>query len=154
LPQPTTPLPRQSDERRAATPSALGIGVSGSRVPGLALAGDARRVDHLDPLHRADVARAEGGHRLAQRADEVLRAVGDDAGPSRIFSSEPAVPDADARAARQRRRGSGHAPVGAPTGRLLRARQRRAEHQQVGAGAIALASSPPRRMPPSATTGT
>ncbi len=55
-------------------------------------------------------------------------------GPKRMRSMRAHGADLDAGAARQRRRGRGHAPVGAVTGRLLRACQRRADHEQVRAG--------------------
>jgi hypothetical protein len=58
----------------------------------IALGPDRRRVDHLDLLHRADVARAERGHRLAECPDEVLAAVRDVGRPNRMRSIEPTVP--------------------------------------------------------------
>ena len=61
------------------------------------------------------------------------------AGPKRICSSGPAMPDADARAARQVRVRRGHAPVVAAARRLLGAREGGADHDRVGAGGERLA---------------
>ena len=93
------------------------------------------RVDQLDPCMSRERPRAERRHRLAERADEVLRAVAD-ASPGRTGSSRasPTVPTLIRVPARQHRRRRGHAPVHAAARRLGGARQRRPEHQRVGAG--------------------
>ena len=55
------------------------------------------------------------------------------AGPMMISSSEPFCAVAHARAARERRVERRHAPVVAVAGRLVGARERRADHHRVGA---------------------
>ena len=80
------------------------------------------------------VAGAERRHRLAERADEVLRAVGHVRRAEQDALQRPDGPDPDPRPARQGRRRRGHPPVRAAAGRLLGAGQRRADHQHVGPG--------------------
>ena len=63
------------------------------------------------PLHVGDRPGAERGHRLAERADEVLRAVGHGRRAEQDLLERAHGPDLDPRAPRQRRRGRGHAPV-------------------------------------------
>ena len=74
-------------------------------------------------VHLADRARAEGRHRLAQRADEVLGAVGRLRRAEQDLLERQALADPDPRAARQRRRGGRHAPVEAEAGSLERGRR-------------------------------
>ena len=126
-----------SGSSRGAEPGPLAAGpdASGSAapLPGLAFHGDRRGVDDLDRLHRADVPRAQRRHRLTQRPHQVLGAVRDPRRPEQDALQRADRAHLDARATRQRGRGSRHAPVRAPTRRFLRACQRRADHERVGA---------------------
>src|SRR5690349_24326835 len=102
--------------------------VSGSAraalLPGLALGLGRWRIHHLDALHLPDRASAERGHRLAERTDEVLAAIGDMGRPEQDPLERADRPDPDPRPARQRRRWGRHAPIRATTRRFLGARQR------------------------------
>src|SRR5215212_3244795 len=100
-------------------------------LPGLPLGLDGRRIDHLDGLHVADRSRAERGHRLPERTDEVLRAIADAGRPEQELLQRPDGPDLDPRPAGQNRRRRRHAPVHPTPRRLLRPGQRRPEHENV-----------------------
>ena len=87
---------------RSAVDEVAGIIGSAAPLPGLAFGLGGRRVDHLDPLHVADRPGAERRHRLAERADQVLRAVGHVGRTEQDPLQRADGPDLDPRAARQR----------------------------------------------------
>src|SRR5687768_8398633 len=89
-------------------------------LPGLALGGDGRGDDHLHGMHLADGADAERGHRLTQRADEVLGAMHRLGRAEQDLLQRQPLADLDSRAAWERRRWGGHAPVEATAGSLER----------------------------------
>ena len=99
----------------------------------LALGLERRRDHHLGAVERRDVLVAAGGHRRAQAAHQVERAVVLVGGAEQDLLERAVLGGLHARAARQRRVEGGHAPVEAAAGRLVGARERRADHHGVGA---------------------
>ena len=93
-----------------------------------------RRGHHdLGAVEGRDVLVAAGGHRGAQAAHEVERAVVLVGGAEQDLLQRAVLGGLHARAARQLGVEGGHAPVVAVAGRLVGARQRRADHHGVGA---------------------
>jgi hypothetical protein len=109
--------------------------------------------DDLDPLELLELGVAGGGHRPAQRADQVHGAVGHAGGPNRISSSVPTVLELDA-LPRAARGGAPRAPVEAAAGRVGGARERRADHHRVGAAGDRLGDVAGLPIEPSAMTCT
>ena len=105
-----------------------------AQLPGLALGDDRRGVDDLHVVHVRNRPCTERGHRLPQRAHEVLGPVGDVRRSVEDLVERPDGPHPDPCPARQDRRRRGHAPVRALAGRLGGTCQRRAEHHDVRAG--------------------
>ena len=99
----------------------------------LALALERRRDHHLRAVEGGDVLVAAGGHRGAQAAHQVERAVVLVGGAEQDLLERAVLGGLDARAARERRVEGGHAPVEAAARRLVGARERRADHHRVGA---------------------
>src|SRR6266581_6320576 len=102
-------------------------------LQGLALRRDRRGDHHLDVLELGDVARAAHAERRAQRAGEVLRAVVDTCGTEQDLLERGPRAYVHARAARQVRVRSRHAPVEALGRRLFGAGERSADHDRVSA---------------------
>src|SRR2546427_5843914 len=102
-------------------------------LQGLALRRDRWGDHHLDVLELGDVARAAHAERRAQRAGEVLRAVVDTCGTEQDLLERGPRAYVHARAARQVRVRSRHAPVEALGRRLFGAGERSADHDRVGA---------------------
>src|SRR3954451_9798239 len=98
----------------------------------LALAHEGRRDHHLRTVEGRDVLVAAGGHRGAEGAEQVEGAVVLGGGAEQDLLERAVLERGDARAARQRRVEGGHAPVVAAAGRLVGARERRADHDGVG----------------------
>ena len=99
----------------------------------LALGLDRRREHDLGLLEVVDRLVAAGRHRRPERAHQVQRPVVLARGADDDLLERGVLVDLDARAARQRRVERRHPPVEAAAGRLLRARERRADHHRVGA---------------------
>src|SRR5919108_759637 len=92
-----------------------------------------RRGHHqLGAVELGDVLVAAGRHRGLQGAHQVERAVVLARGPGDDLLQRAVLGGADAGAARQRRVERRHAPVVSVAGRLVRARERRADHRRVG----------------------
>ena len=91
------------------------------------------RDHHLGPVEGRDVLVAAGGHRGAQAAHQVEGAVVLVGRAEQDLLERAVLGGLHARAARQRRVEGGHPPVVAAAGRLVGARQRRADHHGVGA---------------------
>src|SRR3954468_6239632 len=90
-----------------------------SRLELLALRLERRRDHDLGAVERGDVLVAAGGHRRAQRAHQVERAVVLVRGAEQDLLERAVLRRLHARAARQRRVERGHAPVEAAAGRLV-----------------------------------
>ena len=99
----------------------------------LALGLERRRHHHLGLVERCDVLVATGGHRGAQAAHEVERAVVLVGGTEQDLLERPVLRRLDARAARERRVERGHAPVVAASRRLVGTGERGADHHGVRA---------------------
>ena len=106
------------------------------------------------PASRGSTVRRARGHRLAQCADQILAAVRDMGGADQIRSSGPTVPTL-IRVPRGNVGEGAAIPQFVPRPGASAARASGDPSITTSApAAIALASPPPRRMPPSATTGT
>src|SRR4051812_182473 len=99
----------------------------------LALGLEGRRDHHLGALEVADVLVAAGGHGGPQGAHQVEGAVVFVSRAEEDLLERAVLLGRDARAARQRWMKRRHAPVESAARRLLRTRQRRADHHGVGA---------------------
>src|SRR5919199_1163304 len=93
----------------------------------LALGLERRGDHHLGAVERRDVLVAAGGHRGAQGAHQVERAVVLVGGPEQDLLDRAVLRRLHARAARERGMEGGHPPVEATPGRLVRPRQRGAD---------------------------
>ena len=99
----------------------------------LALRLERRRHHHLGLVERRDVLVATGGHRGAEAAHEVERAVVLVGRPEQDLLERAVLRGLHARAARERRVEGGHAPVVAAARRLIGAGERGADHHGIGA---------------------
>src|SRR5688572_23156421 len=99
----------------------------------LALRLERRRHHDLRPVERGDVLVSAGGHRGAERAHQVERAVVLVRRAEQDLLERAVLDGGDAGAARQRGMERRHPPVVAATRGLLAASERRADHHGVGA---------------------
>jgi len=112
------------------------------------------REDDLDPLELLEVGVSGGGHRLAQRPDQVRRAVGDGGRTVEDLLERADAADLDAAAARELGVVRFGTPVEAATRCVRGAGERDAELTASAPIASALTMSPEVPTPPSAITCT
>src|SRR5947207_7711549 len=111
----------------------------------LALGLDRRRDDELGLLQLADALRAHRAHAGPDRPHQVERAVLGEGRPEQDLVEGAGHAHPDAGAARQVGVRGGHAPVIAAPGSLGGPRERRADHDRVGAGREGLTHVAARR---------